>query len=255
MSDQTRKVPEGAVDDPRAYERPSVTVDLALLSVREGALSVLLLRRDRAPFQGAWSLPGGFVRIDESLEEAAARILSDKAQMSGVFMEQLFTFGAVDRDPRARVVTVAYYALVEAGRFDEALKASAELSLFEILVPWAGETGGAVAICSADGETEPLAFDHAEILGMAVKRLRGKLDYSPVGFELLPERFTLRQLQEVHEAILDRRMNKPAFRRRILDKGVLQATGERESGVTYRPAELYRFQEPKAAGPDSCQGG
>ena len=255
MSDQTGQIPASAEDDPRVYERPSVTVDLALMSVREGALRVLLLRRDRAPFQGAWSLPGGFVHIEESLDQAAMRILRDKAQMSGVFMEQLFTFGAVDRDPRARVITVAYYALVEAGRFDEALKASAELSLFEILVPWAGETGGAVAICSADGETEPLAFDHAEILGMAVKRLRGKLDYSPVGFELLPERFTLRQLQEVHEAILDRRMNKPAFRRRMLDKGVLQATGERESGVTYRPAELYRFLDPSPVGPGKNQEG
>ncbi|MCG8595729.1 MAG: NUDIX domain-containing protein [Kiloniellales bacterium] len=254
MSDQTGQIPESAGEDPRAYERPSVTVDLALLSVREGALCVLLLRRDRAPFLGAWSLPGGFVRIEESLDEAAMRILRDKAQMSNVFMEQLFTFGAVDRDPRARVITVAYYALVEAGRFDEALKASVELSLFEILVPWADETGGAVAICSAEGETEPLAFDHAEILGMAVKRLRGKLDYTPVGFELLPERFTLRQLQEVHEAILDRRMNKPAFRRRMLDKGGLQATGERESGVTYRPAELYRFLEPNA-GPGQNQEG
>lgn len=254
MSDQTGQIPESAGEDPRAYERPSVTVDLALLSVREGALCVLLLRRDRAPFLGAWSLPGGFVRIEESLDEAAMRILRDKAQMSNVFMEQLFTFGAVDRDPRARVITVAYYALVEAGRFDEALKASVELSLFEILVPWADETGGAVAICSAEGETEPLAFDHAEILGMAVKRLRGKLDYTPVGFELLPERFTLRQLQEVHEAILDRRMNKPAFRRRMLDKGGLQATGERESGVTYRPAELYRFLESNA-GPGQNQEG
>ena len=254
MNDGTAEMATIAGDDPRAYDRPSVTVDLALLSVREGGLCVLLLRRDQGPYQGDWSLPGGFVRIEESLEEAALRVLRDKAQMSDVFMEQLFTFGAVDRDPRARVITVAYYALVDSGRFDEALKASAELSLFEIVVPWAGETGGAVAICSADGETEPLAFDHAEILGMAVKRLRGKLDYSPVGFELLPERFTLRQLQEVHEAILNRRMNKPAFRRRMLDKGVLEATGERESGVTYRPAELYRFRQPGAGAGENQEG-
>ncbi len=229
-----------AADDPRAYERPSVTVDLVLLSVLQGALHALLMRRDRAPDEGKWALPGGFVRIEESLEAAAARVLREKARMSDVFIEQLYTFGAVDRDPRARVITVAYYALLDQRRFEEALQASEELSLVELVVTWEGETGGPVAACWPEGDAVPLAFDHAEILGMAVKRLRGKLDYSPVGFELLPERFTLRQLQEVHEAILDCRLNKPAFRRRMLDKGVLQATGERESGVTYRPAELYR---------------
>jgi 8-oxo-dGTP diphosphatase len=233
-------------DDPRAYERPSVTVDLALLSVRDGALQALLLRRDRAPDRGRWSLPGGFVRIDESLEQAAARVMAAKARMSGVFIEQLYSFGAVGRDPRARVITVAYYALLDPARFDRALQASDELSLFEIVVPWVGEAGGAVEVRSADGAGEPLAFDHAEILGAAVKRLRGKLDYSPVGFELLPERFTLRQLQDVHQAILGRKLAKPAFRRRMLDKGVLRATGKRESGVTYRPAELYRFVETTA---------
>ena len=239
--------PKHAADDPRSYDRPSVTVDLALLCVRDGGLQVLLLKRDRPPHRGHWSLPGGFVRVEEGLEAAAARVLREKAQMSGVFMEQLYTFGAVDRDPRSRVITVAYYALVEPRRFAEALKASDELSLFEIVVPWDGERGGAVEVCSVEGEAASLAFDHAEILGMAVQRLRGKLDYSPVGFELLPQLFTLRQLQEVHEAILDRRLNKPAFRRRMLDKGVLEATGQRESGVTYRPAELYRFVAPAGA--------
>src|SRR6185503_9421953 len=111
--------------------------------------------------------------------------------------------------------------------------------------PWEGETGGAVEACANDGKKLALAFDHAEILGLAVKRLRGKLDYSEVGFELLPARFTLRQLQDVHEAILGVRFNKPAFRRRMLDKQVLEATGLHEDGVTFRPAELYRFAEAK----------
>jgi 8-oxo-dGTP diphosphatase len=218
-------------------------VDLVLLSVLDGRLHALLMKRDRSPDEGRWALPGGFVRIEESLGEASARVLREKAHMADVFIEQLYTFGAVDRDPRARVITVAYYALLDRRRFEQALKASEELCLVELVVEWQGESGGPVSACSPDGEALPIALDHAEILGMAVKRLRGKLDYSPVGFELLPERFTLRQLQEVHEAILNCKLNKPAFRRRMLDKAVLIATGERESGVTFRPAELYRFDD------------
>ena len=238
-------------DDPRAYERPSVAIDLVLLSVHAGVLQAFLTHRSKPPYQDRWALPGGFVRIDETLEQAADRVLREKARMSRVFIEQLYTFGAVDRDPRARVITVAYYALLDESRFEEAVNASDGLSLFEIVVPWAGEEGGPVSVCSPDGEAVPLAFDHADILSLAVKRLRSKLDYSPVGFELLPETFTLRQLQVVHEAILNTKLNKPAFRRRMLDKGVLQATGQRESGVTYRPAELYRFVDRKAVGDDS----
>ena len=242
------KSPHPPHDDLSAYERPSVTVDLALLTVRDGTLQVLLTKRERAPDEGKWALPGGFVRIAESLEQAAERVLREKAGLRRIFFEQLYSFGALGRDPRGRVITIAYYALVEAAKFDRALSLDRALGVFEILVPWEGigadRAAMTIAICNTDGETAPLAFDHAEILAMAVRRLRGKLDYSPVGFELLPERFTLRQLQDVHEAILGSKLNKPAFRRRMLDKGVLHATGERESGVTYRPAELYRFVEP-----------
>ncbi len=234
-----------AESDLQAYERPSVTVDLVLLSVREGTLQVLLMRRDQVPGKGTWALPGGFVQIQEGLDAAAQRLLREKARMDRVFIEQLYTFGAVERDPRWRVITVAYFALLDARRFEQALRASSELSLFEVLVSWPGEEGGPASVCSPDGKVEPLAFDHAEILGMAVKRLRGRLNYSPVGFELLPELFTLRQLQEVHEAILDRKLNKPAFRRRMLDKRFLEATGKYETGVTYRPAELYRLASPR----------
>lgn len=224
----------------QAHDRPSVTVDLTLLTVSAGRLRALLMRRDREPYEGHWALPGGSVGIDETLGQAARRILQDKARLADAFIEQLYTFGALHRDPRARVITVAYCALVESRRIEAALAASDGLMLVDITVPWPGEAGGAVQIRSAVGQALPLAFDHSGILGMAVKRLRGKLANSPVGFELLPERFTLRQLQEVHEAILGTRLNKPAFRRRMLDKGVLQATGQRESGTTFRPAELYR---------------
>jgi len=231
--------------DPAAYERPSVTVDLVLLSVLDGALHILLMRRTQPPAEGRWALPGGFVRIDESLDEAARRVLHEKARVTTAFLEQLYTFGAVARDPRMRIITVAYYALLPAARFAKALEQSDELALAKLVTAWKGETGGRAEALSADGARLAVAFDHADILGLAVKRLRGKLDYSQVGFELLPTQFTLRALQDVHEAILGVRFNKPAFRRRMLDKGVLEPTGLREQGVTFRPAELYRFARPK----------
>lgn len=241
-------------DDLQSFDRPSMTIDLVLFTVRHARIQVLLMRREHAPHAGDWVVPGGFVRIDEALGQAARRVLRDKAQLSDAFIEQLYTFGAVDRDPRGRVITVAYYALVDSRQIDAAMQASGDLLLADVIVPWAGDEGGEVAVCDEDGQVLTLGFDHAEIVAMAVKRLRGKLDYSPVGFELLPDRFTLRQLQEVHEAILGTTLNKPAFRRRILDKGVLQATGERESGVTYRPAELYRFRDRSDGGMSKEEG-
>lgn len=228
--------------DPGRYERPSVAVDLILMSVVEGTPAALLIRRDEHPHLGTWALPGGFVGIDESLDAAARRLLAGKARMEDAYVEQLYTFGAVDRDPRTRIVSVAYFALLPPVRFTAALKGAPDLTLAELVVPWSGEIGGPVEACSADGDPLPLAFDHADMLGLAVRRLRGKLDYSNVAFALLPDRFTLRALQDVHEAILGLRLNKPAFRRRLLDSGRLAATGERETGASFRPAELYRHR-------------
>jgi 8-oxo-dGTP diphosphatase len=222
------------------FHKPSVTVDLVLMTVREGRLSVLLQKRPIEPFAGFWTLPGGFVNIDESLEAAAERILIDKAHMAGAWIEQLYTFGAPDRDPRGRVITVAYFALMPETAFKDALVEADDLMLASLCVPWIGEEGGPIAAHDAAGSTAPLGFDHADILGLAVKRLRGKLDYTRIGFALLPERFTLRDLQIVHEAILSRSFNKPAFRRRMIDKGWIEPTGERETGTDFRPAELYR---------------
>ncbi len=228
--------------DAGRYERPSVAVDLILMSVVDGAPAALLVRREGHPHLGAWALPGGFVAVDESLDAAARRLLASKARMQDAYLEQLYTFGAVDRDPRTRIISVAYFALLPPARFASALKAAPELSLAALVVPWSGETGGPLEACSADGERLPLAFDHADMLGLAVLRLRGKLDYSGVAFALLPDRFTLRALQDVHEAVLGTRLNKPAFRRRMLDSGRLEATGEREAGTSFRPAELYRHR-------------
>lgn len=228
--------------DPAAYERPSVAVDLVLMSVIDGGPAALLMQREDHPYLGQWALPGGFVAIDESLDEAGRRLLASKARMRDAYIEQLYTFGAVARDPRTRIISVAYFALLPETDFTVALKAAPDLALAELVVPWSGEAGGPVVARSADGETLPLAFDHADMLGLAMLRLRGKLDYSGVAFALLPERFTLRALQDVHEAILGTKLNKPAFRRRMLDRGWLEPTGERESGASFRPAELYRHR-------------
>jgi 8-oxo-dGTP diphosphatase len=218
------------------FERPSVTVDLVLLTVRAGALCVLVMRRQE-PAAGQWALPGGFVHIEEALEETVARLLRDKAQLPGAFVEQLYTFGEPKRDPRGRVISVAYYALVPAERIERVLVASSDLALARIDAP---PDGALPSIVLPDRRSERLAFDHGDIVKMAVARMRGKLDYSAVGLELLPELFTLRQLQEVHEAILGARLAKPAFRRKMLDRGFLKPTGLLEEGAAFRPAELYR---------------
>ncbi len=230
--------------DPNAFERPSVTIDLVLMTVRAGKLAVLLQQRTDHPFQDHWALPGGFVGIDEGLDEAALRVLRTKAGLPRLgWLEQLFTFGAPSRDPRMRVITVAYFALIPLAVLDAALQSRADLHLVNLDIPWAGETGGPVLARSIDGGDLALAFDHATILGSAVARLRGKLDYSPIAFALLAELFTLRDLQDVHEAILGTQLNKPAFRRRMLDKGWIEGTGARAEGAAFRPAELYRLNQ------------
>jgi len=219
--------------DPAAFERPSVAVDLILTSVVDSAPAVLLHRRSAHPHAGTWALPGGFVGIGESLDGAARRVLRDRARMSDAYLEQLYTFGAVGRDPRMRIVSVAYFALLPAERF----VAAPGLALARVAAP-----DGASAAAVVDGDAVTLAFDHAAMLDLAIRRLRGKLDWSPVAFALLPDRFTLRALQDVHEAILGRALNKPAFRRRLIDSGRIVATGERETGASFRPAELYRHK-------------
>ena len=230
--------------DATAFPRPSLAVDVALVSAEEGALRTVAVRRAAHPARGKWALPGGFVGITESLDAAAGRVIQTKTGVSGVFLEQLYTFGDPARDPRTRVVSVAYYALVDAARLASVVRP--DVARARISVPWEGETGGPVELIAEDGSSLPLAFDHAEILGMAVKRLRGKLDYTPIGFQLLPRAFTLLSLQRVHETVLGRPVNKDSFRRRMLASGQLEATGESQRDVEHRPAELYRFARRSA---------
>lgn len=210
--------------DPAAFPPLAVTVDLVLMTVRDGRLAVLLQRRSEMPYKGDWALPGGFVRAAESLDAAAQRILADKAGVADAWLEQLYSFGEPYRDPRMRIVTIAYFALLSAGDLAAALSGRDDL----VLAPIDALPG--------------LAFDHAGIVDHAAERLRGKLDYAPVAFALLPPLFTLRALQGVHEAILGTTLNKPAFRRRMLDKGWIEGTGEREEGSAFRPAELFRVK-------------
>ena len=233
--------------DPTAFPRPSVAVDLVLMAVTEGKLAVLLQQRQDFPCKGDWALPGGFVGIDEDLDTAAKRIMASKGGLAKGWLEQLYTFGAPARDPRMRIITVAYFALMPADRLATALVGRPDLMLAPLEVPWAGEEGGSIEAIAPDGGGLTLAFDHGEIISHAVKRLRGKLEYSTIAFALLPDQFTLRDLQDSHEAILGIAFNKPAFRRRMLDKGWIEGTGARESGTSYRPAELYRLKSGKVA--------
>ncbi len=206
------------------YPRAALTVDAVVFGLDEGALKVLLIRRGLAPFKGRWALPGGFVRTDETLDEAVRRELAEETGLTQVFLEQLYTFGAVKRDPRERVVSVAYYALVK--RLDHATRAATDAAAVE----W----------FPADGPP-PLAFDHADILAAALARVRGKLRYQPVGFELLPEKFTLTQLQRLYETMLGTSLDKRNFRKKALGLGLLEPLEETHRDGAHRPAQLFRF--------------
>lgn len=214
---------------PYTYEhpRPSLTVDCVIFGLDESQrLKLLLIRRPNAPFLGTWALPGGFVQMEESLEEAARRVLYDETGVDNVFLEQLYTFGETGRDPRGRVVSVAYYALVNLG--DHPVRAHA------------ADSGA--AWWAADAPPD-LAFDHPRILDTALGRLRAKLRYQPVGFELLPEQFTLSQLQGLYETVLGvTDLNKRNFRTKILKMGILREVG-RQRLVAHRPAMLYSFDK------------
>ncbi len=215
------------------YAKSSVAVDLALMTVVDGQLRVLLVNRPDNDVPG-WALPGGFVRVDQSLEQTVERVLAKKVGLQNVHFEQLASYGALGRDPRGRVISIVYLALCPSAVL-------AGQSLATIRVDWDGEAGGP-AQAFLDEMALKLAFDHAEILGDVVKRLRGKLDYSRIGYAFLPDRFTLREVQEVHQAILGKELKKPPFRRKLLDRGMIVATGEFETGSAYRPAELYEVK-------------
>ena len=226
--------------NPTTYPHPALATDVVVLCVQNGRLACLLSARDDADTVGGdWALPGGFVHMGEPLEESLRRVIDEKTGLSGLHTEQLATYGAPDRDPRDHVVSVTYLAIAQADALETAIKGNDKLCVASIDVDWDGETGGPADAIDAQGKPLRLAFDHSTILGDVVKRLRGKLDYTPIGFAFLPPRFTLKEAQDVHEAILGRPLTKPAFRRKLLDRHALVATGAFQAGGAYRPAELY----------------
>jgi 8-oxo-dGTP diphosphatase len=208
------------------HPRPALTVDCVVFGYDEAELRVLLIQRDIAPFEGRWALPGGFVHMNETLEQAARRELEEETGVANVYLEQLYTFGDVDRDPRERVVSVAYYALV--GLPEHRVQAASDARN----VAW-----------FAVSETPRLAFDHERILETALARLKAKVRYQPIGFELLPGKFTLTQLQRLYETVLETPLDKRNFRKKILGMGLLEELDEIEQDVARRAARLYRFDK------------
>ena len=209
------------------YPHPAVTVDIVIFTLSADQLKLLLIRRGGDPFRGHWALPGGFVNMDESLEKAARRELEEETGVSGVYLEQLYTFGKPDRDPRERVITVAYYALVPAEMLNIQAASDAEA------VAWFGL-----------GELPELAFDHKEIVSMAHERLVAKLDYSTIAFQFLNDSFTLGELQNIYQTIRREQVDKRNFRKWALALDQIEETGELRRDGAHRPAKLYRIKSP-----------
>ena len=212
------------------YPHYSVTVDCVVfaLDMVEDELRILLIRRGEEPYKGMWALPGGFVQPDESLHCAAERELSEETGVRNIFLEQLYTYGEPDRDPRERVLSVAYYALVDINAYELHASSDADDAAWFSL-----------------SDLPELAFDHSEMIKCANGRLQGKIEYQPIGFELLPGKFTLRQLQKLYEIILNKTLDKRNFRKKILKMEILDELDEIEKDVTHRAARLYSFNKTR----------
>lgn len=210
------------------YPHPALTTDVVVFTVREQRLQLLLIRRANPPFQGQWALPGGFLDIDEDIDTCAARELAEETGLTDLYLEQLYTFGAPGRDPRERVISVAYYALVCSDRVRHAAAAS---------------DAAAVAWFAFDA-LPPLAFDHAQIIAKAHERLVAKLDYSSIALQLLPETFTLSELQAIYETLRNEPLDKRNFRKHMLSLDLIEETGEMKRNGKHRPARAYRARRP-----------
>ena len=208
------------------YPHPAVTVDVVIFTVRNDELKVLLIKRALEPFSGRWALPGGFIEMDESLEDAAKRELLEETGVDAAYLEQLYTFGTPDRDPRERVISVAYYALMPSDALEIKAASDAEgVGWFRI------------------DELPELAFDHQEILGMALERLASKLDYSTIAFQLMPEEFTMPELRHLYELITREEIDARNFAKRIFALDVIEPTGRDRREGAHRPAKLYRVKD------------
>ncbi len=210
------------------YERPAVTIDAVIFGFAEASLKVLLIKRGIEPFKGKWALPGGFIQMKETADEGANRILKKETNLIGVFMEQLYTFTDIKRDPRERIISIAYFALVKQENYHaQAGDDETSAEWFEI------------------DKLPKLAFDHEKIVSTAIQRLKGKIRYQPIGFELLPEKFKLSQLQDLYEVILEIPIDKRNFRKKILQMELLKDLDEKETNVAHKAAKLYKFDKNK----------
>ncbi len=208
------------------YERPALATDCVIFGFDGGELKVLLIERIDSHYKNGWSLPGGYVHMDETTEDAAERVLRDKTKLKNVFLEQLYTFSDIDRDPRQRVVAVAYYALVDNKKFQLSAGGNAKnIAWFEL------------------SKMPKLIFDHSKIVKLALERLKGKVRYQPVGFELLNDKFTLTQLQHLYEEILGTAIDKRNFRKKILKMKLLKPLNEKEQNVSRKPAQYFSFDK------------
>lgn len=207
------------------YPQPSVTVDVVVFTIQDNELKVLLIRRGAEPFKGKWAIPGGFVDINESLEKAAKRELEEETNVKDVYLEQLYTFGEPKRDPRGRVITVAYMALVNSKEMKpKAASDAADAQLFPV------------------SKIPQLAFDHKQVLDYALKRLKWKFEYTTVAFSMLPKLFTISQIQKIYEIVFDKKFDKRNFNKKILSLNILQE--ERiNKDVSYRPPMLYSLKK------------
>jgi len=219
--------------DASQFERPSVTADIVVFTIMDNDLKTLLIKRGQPPFAGYWALPGGFVKMDETIERAAGRELEEETgvEPSEVYLEQLYTFGDPKRDPRTRVITVAYFALVVSSKIQPFVTGREGIKE----VRW----------FSVHNLPDNIAFDHRKIIDYSLRRLKNKLEYTAVGLELLPSAFTLTDLQNLYEAILNEKLDKRNFRKKVLSMGILQPTRRYKKGV-HRPALLYMFKRAKS---------
>lgn len=211
-----------------SFFNSAFSVDNVIFGLDDSKLKVLLIRRKSDPFKGEWALPGDLVNPIENLRDAPMRVLKELTGLVDVYLEQVHTFGKVDRHPIGRVVTVAYYSLVNIHKVQpRAASFASEVKWFPVF------------------ELEKLPFDHLEILVKCTKRLQKSVRIMPIGFELLPEKFTLSDVQDLYEAVLNKHVDKRNFRKKFLSMGILVDVKEYQTGVAHRPAKLYRFETKK----------
>jgi 8-oxo-dGTP diphosphatase len=205
---------------------PALAVDTLIFTIRDGKLMVLLIEIGSGPYKDKWALPGGLVQLNETLDTTAKRVLKQKAGLRGIYMEQLYTFSGLKRDARGRIVSVAYFALVDSGDFKlKTMDYYSDIDWVDV------------------NKLPKMAFDHKEIIQYGLERLRAKIEYSNIIYALLPELFTLTQMQNIYEIILGKEIDKRNFRKRILSLGILTETKKVISGAKHRPAKLYKFKK------------